>query len=83
MVAMICNPSQYDAPIAMMRMKEKALIHQANHTHKNGELMALSVKYQHVNYRLNAEIEDQNDCFEVQTWHNRQWFKTHGSGETR
>ncbi len=83
MIAMACDINQYNAPIAELRMKEKDLIHEANHTRKNGKLMAIEAKYRHVRHDLYFTIQDQQACFEVESQIELQWYKTHGPGELR
>lgn len=81
MVSMICNVQQYNASIAELRQEEKKLIHEANHTIKKGKLMVIAIKYQHVKRSLHFTIQDQQACFEVESFAERQWYKTHGPGE--
>lgn len=81
MAAIICNIQQYNVPIAELRQQAKALIREANHTHENGKLMAINIKYRHVERNLHFTIQDQQACFEVESYAERQWYKTHGPGE--
>jgi hypothetical protein len=63
MVAINCQ--QYNAPIAVMRKQEKALVHEANHTAMRGDLMVITTRYRHLNSKLGAEIQDQQYCYIV------------------
>lgn len=61
--APVVDCQQYTPGIVYMQKQEKALIREANHTSKNGNLMVIISKYRHINSKLGGAIQDQQDCY--------------------